>query len=296
MKVPTISIGIPTYNRAATLRLAIESVLSQSYGDLEVVISDNASNDGTEAVCRDLARGDARIRYERSPVNRGPTSNFNAVLQRAAGEHFMWLSDDDWLDRDYVAACLALLQDDPSVAVAAGRCKLYGPGGTFLRIDDSTNLRQVDPRARVLAYYSTVGLNSAFYGVMRTARIRQIGMRNMLANDWLAMAWMAWHGAIVTLENAFLHRVLGGTSRSFERIIEICGLPGYQRHMPQVICAFNISVPLLSRRTWPEPMPFVRRLSLALNAFLIQLLRHTWFRRFVPRRYRHAFVRSFSAG
>jgi glycosyltransferase involved in cell wall biosynthesis len=288
MDTPKVTVGIPTYNRAPLLLRAIESVLRQSHRNVEVFVSDNASSDGTDRACQALS--DPRLRYVRQPANRGPTANFNAALAGATGEYFMWLSDDDWLDPDYVARCLEVLLRNPTVAVAAGRCKLYGADGAFIGLDEPTNITQADPYARLLAYYATVGLNPVFYGLMRTAQIRKIGMRNMLANDWLAMALMTLHGALVTVETTHVHRVLGGTSKSFERIIEICGLPRYQRYMPQVTCAINIAAPLLAPATWPRPAPARDRRRLAWTAFLIHVLRHTWFRRLMPRTRRHSFV------
>src|SRR5229473_2324672 len=102
---PLVTIGLPTYNRASELKRAVESVLAQDYSNLELVISDNASTDDTQLVCERFCAQDNRIRYIRQPTNRGAAANFHEVLQRAGGEFFMWLGDDDWLDSSYVAQC-----------------------------------------------------------------------------------------------------------------------------------------------------------------------------------------------
>ena len=104
---PLVSIGIPTYNRAASVERAIRSALAQDHRALEVVVSDDGSTDGTGAAVRALAAADPRVRLISQPVNLGHARNFQAVLDAAAGEWFMWLSDDDWLDPAYVARCLA---------------------------------------------------------------------------------------------------------------------------------------------------------------------------------------------
>ena len=69
--VPRLSIGLPVYNGENFLAESIESLLGQSYEDFELIISDNASTDGTEDICRSYAQQDSRIRYIRQPHNIG---------------------------------------------------------------------------------------------------------------------------------------------------------------------------------------------------------------------------------
>src|SRR4051812_48138560 len=95
---PLVSIGIPTFNRAESLRRSIRSALAQDHPALEVVVSDDGSTDNTAAVVAELAAHDARLRCVSQAVNLGHARNFQAVLEAARGEYFMWLSDDDWLD------------------------------------------------------------------------------------------------------------------------------------------------------------------------------------------------------
>src|SRR5262245_14062805 len=95
---PLVSIGLPTYNRASMLPRAIESVLAQTHANIELVLSDNASTDETETICREAQARDPRINYIRQAVNIGLIANFKFVLREARGAFFMWLSDDDWLE------------------------------------------------------------------------------------------------------------------------------------------------------------------------------------------------------
>ena len=66
-----VSIGLPVYNGEAFLTESIESLLAQTFDDFELIISDNASTDGTEEICRSFAAADARIQYHREPTNQG---------------------------------------------------------------------------------------------------------------------------------------------------------------------------------------------------------------------------------
>src|SRR5687767_11052901 len=88
MTPPKVSIGMPVYNGANYIRRSIRSILDQDYRNLELVISDNASTDETEAICREMAATDDRIRYFRNEVNLGAAKNYNRVFELAQGEFF----------------------------------------------------------------------------------------------------------------------------------------------------------------------------------------------------------------
>ncbi len=97
---PLVSIGLPVYNGLPHLRVAISSLLAQDYPNVEVVICDNASDDGTSDYCRALAADHPQVRYFRNDTNLGPLENFRLALARAGGEYFMWASHDDrWTER-----------------------------------------------------------------------------------------------------------------------------------------------------------------------------------------------------
>jgi glycosyltransferase involved in cell wall biosynthesis len=77
---PRVSIGVPVFNGERFLAETLDSLLNQTFSDLEVVISDNASTDQTEEICRAYAAHDARIRYYRNDVNRRAAWNHNRVF------------------------------------------------------------------------------------------------------------------------------------------------------------------------------------------------------------------------
>lgn len=116
--VPQVSIGMPVYNGEPFIREALDSLLAQTFTDFELIISDNASTDGTEAICREYAAKDARIRYVRQVENRGAMPNFQFVLDEALGEYFMWAAADDvWLPK-FIETCVKLLKTDASAQMA----------------------------------------------------------------------------------------------------------------------------------------------------------------------------------
>src|SRR5262245_11232182 len=77
---PRVSIGMPVYNADKFLPEALQSLVNQSFADFEIVISDNASTDRTEEICRSYAQRDQRIRYFRNTTNIGVFRNFNQVF------------------------------------------------------------------------------------------------------------------------------------------------------------------------------------------------------------------------
>jgi len=237
---PLVSIGIPTYERAELLARSLASALAQTHSPLEVVISDNGSQDGTENICRAAARRDARVRYLRSHHNRGSTANFNALFGACRGEYVMMLADDDWLDPDYVTACLRALQGDARSALVGGWPR-YLRGGGFVHDGVVHSHGQPDPVQRVRDYLARVDDNGIFYGLMpRPVLERARPLPNGLGNDWLHVARVAAQGSVRTLKDVRIHRELGGTSTDIGSILTSFGSPGWQARVPQLVIAASV--------------------------------------------------------
>lgn len=231
-KKPLISIGLPTYNRAATLGRAIESVLDQDYQNFELLISDNASTDDTEAICLHAAKQDNRIKYLRQPTNMGATANFREVLKRSGGELFLWLADDDWLDESYIGRCAQVLLEHPEYSLVYGKVRFFHQG-KFVHDGVSIDLFKNKGSERVLEYYRSVTDNGMFYGVMRRAQLLDVPFRNTMAGDWLVMASIAFMGQVETLEDVCSNRSLDGASHSFESIVATLGLSRFAATYPR---------------------------------------------------------------
>lgn len=105
---PLVSVGIPTFNRPQGVLRTLALICGQTYPNLEIIVSDNASvGADTETVVKEFSAKDPRIRYFRQPENIGPTANFRFVLERATGDYFMWAADDDEWDARFIETCLA---------------------------------------------------------------------------------------------------------------------------------------------------------------------------------------------
>lgn len=113
--------GVPVYNGATFLAETIDSLLAQSYEDFELVISDNASTDSTEAICRSYMSRDPRVRYERQAINRGAPWNYNRVFELARGRYFRWAAHDDLCASTFLARCVEVLDCNPEIVWCQSR-------------------------------------------------------------------------------------------------------------------------------------------------------------------------------
>src|SRR5262245_745161 len=114
-----VTIGMPVFNGANYISQAIEGILSQTFGDLELVISDNASGDATEDICRDFARRDRRIRYLKQARNVGAAANHNLLFSHGDGPYFKWASHDDVLHPRFLEVTVAALDARPDTVLAS---------------------------------------------------------------------------------------------------------------------------------------------------------------------------------
>src|SRR5687767_12231980 len=168
MSQPLVSIGMPVFNGERYLESAIRSNLDQSYGNLELIVSDNASADRTELICRDLAASDSRIRFHRNERNIGAAANYNKVFELARGEFFRWSNADDLLDPELVTQTLPVLQSTPDAVIAYGRTGLIDENGVALgEHDDNLDIREDRPADRYMSFHNRVTLTNIIYGLMR---------------------------------------------------------------------------------------------------------------------------------
>lgn len=186
---------MPVYNGAATLASVLQNITSQSFRDLEIVISDNASTDQTPNICQAYAAGDQRIRYFRQVRTIPATDNFNFVLQQARAPFFMWAAHDDLRDLEFIAKLFNALQQAPKAILAFGDIIEYVDGkGKPLPLDFINNGRTP---AQCLHWAATAQLHH-LYGLWRTQSLRRITWRHV---DW-------WHDTPLMMAAAMLGEFL----------------------------------------------------------------------------------------
>lgn len=127
MTTPQVSICIPTYNYRRYLSHALDSALAQTFADIEIVVVDNCSDDGTPELMEQYCRRDNRIVFRRNATNIGMTANFNMAMEVARGKYIKFLCADDVLRPECVSSMVAVMESRPDVRLAASRRVLVGP-------------------------------------------------------------------------------------------------------------------------------------------------------------------------
>jgi len=136
-KSPRVSVGLAVYNGQNYLAPALDAILGQTFTDMEVIVSDNASTDRTAEICRSYASRDSRVRYERNEQNIGSTRNFNRVFEMARGEYFKWAAHDDLIAPGFLKQCVAVLDAHPDVVLCHTRTMIIDGGGFVTRLHEA---------------------------------------------------------------------------------------------------------------------------------------------------------------
>jgi len=203
---PRVSVGVPTFDRASTVARTIESVLGQTFPDLELLVSDNASGDGTEPICRGYAAADPRIHYTRHPTMISALDNFRFLLEQARAPYFMWLAADDYLLPPMLEQAVAVLDARPDVVCAVPRTEFLEADGTR-RPAIGTFPLLGDARQNLCRYLEDPADNSRFYGLYRREVVRRLlPAHPYYGLDWSVAAGTLRYGKHVELPEVLLIR------------------------------------------------------------------------------------------
>lgn len=210
---PLVTVAIPAFNRPQGLRRAVESALSQTYANLEVLISDDGSTDETPAVCRELA-ADPRVRCLLQAVNRGFTPNVNVLIDHYRGDYLMFLGDDDWLGPRHIEESLRVLEADPTAAFASVTVITVWPDGRETQRWAPLRLLHPSPVRRVIDLYGCWHDKVGAFYALRPRRVQErLGhLPNFWANEQIFSAALAFTGRVVRAAEAVYYRSPGGVS------------------------------------------------------------------------------------
>ena len=192
---PRLSIGFPVYNGQNYMSEALDALLAQTYTDFELIISDNASTDGTEEICRAYAARDPRIRYIRQPRNIGAAPNHDFLVRKARGELFKWAAHDDLFAPTLLARCIEALDERADVVLSHADMATVDENGRTIAEYDYL-LATASPHApeRFRSLLLTDG-GDDFYGVIRTHVLRRIAPHDSYHNSGRKLvAELSLHG------------------------------------------------------------------------------------------------------
>jgi glycosyltransferase involved in cell wall biosynthesis len=206
---------MPVYNSEQWVGEAIDSVLGQTYRDLELVICDNASTDTTPQICRAHAARDPRVRYYRNPENLGISENYNRVFRRSNGTYFKWASSNDVCDERLVERCVAILDTRSDVVLCYGHTALVGEHLHGAEdYEDNLDLPDASACVRLEKVLRRLRLNNVMNGVIRADALRTTALIGVYYSaDLVLVAELALHGKFVELpERMFYRRMTADTS------------------------------------------------------------------------------------
>jgi glycosyltransferase involved in cell wall biosynthesis len=207
--MPRVSVGLPVYNGGQFLQEAIESVLAQTFEDLELIVADNASTDDTEAICREFAARDPRVRYYRHDTNLGAVRNFAVVVEHARAPYFKWIAADDVVEPTFVERCVELLDADPELVLATSRYRVVDElGGTLFTLDYDYDFRSPEAHRRWRSLFGeTMGHEHPIWGVIRASVLRRTQlMRAFVGSDSALVAELLLEGPFGQVPD-YLHRM-----------------------------------------------------------------------------------------
>lgn len=185
-----ISIGMPVYNGEKYIRTALDSLLSQTFESFELIISDNASTDNTERICREYQSNDSRVVYTRQPTNLGAAANFKFVLDQATSEYFMWAAHDDFWKPEFITQALASFSDS-SVGFVFPTFKLKSIHLGIYRKIQGRIFKEIEGRSRDRRVLKFANLHhcchkcNLVYSLFRTPILREALAIQDISNDGL---------------------------------------------------------------------------------------------------------------
>lgn len=212
-ETPLVTIGLPVYNGERFLRETLEALLAQDFQDYELLISDNASTDGTEKIAREFAGRDGRVSYSRNTENVGSVRNFGLLLERGRGKYFIWASTHDRWDARLLGQCVAALEAEPEAVLCYSQSYALGEDGRIIgpmpQQRGTVGLSRLD-RYNMMIWHLDC---SVIYGLHRLSALRQMPpMGRILGPDDVRLGELALLGPFVCLpERLFYFRVMNQT-------------------------------------------------------------------------------------
>jgi glycosyltransferase involved in cell wall biosynthesis len=172
--MPRVSIGVPVYNGERYVAETLDSLLSQTYADFELIICDNASTDRTEQICRAYADRDSRIRYVRNPRNVGAVGNYKRAFELSSGEYFRWANADDLFGAQGLARCVEVLDRQPSAVLVYPRTKFIDEQGRVIsEYEDNLHIQCSKASERFVQVVERLGYVNVIYGLIRADALRK---------------------------------------------------------------------------------------------------------------------------
>jgi glycosyltransferase involved in cell wall biosynthesis len=199
--LPSVSLALPVYNGEKFIVDAIRSILAQDHKNFELIITDNASTDGTEKICRDFAASDQRVRYVRNERNLGAGPNYNLGFELSRGKYFKWCACDDRISEDFVSASVASLEQNQDAVLAYGTTQTIDQNGRLVPLVGKMlgpQLADDRPMRRFKKFLNDRNTNFEIFGLHRSAALKNTTMhRSYYGSDKTLMAELTLLGRFI---------------------------------------------------------------------------------------------------
>jgi glycosyltransferase involved in cell wall biosynthesis len=260
-----VSIGMPCFNSSDYLKEAIESLISQSFEDFELMISDNCSSDNSYEIASEYAAKDSRIVAIKQTRNKGAAANFKFLAEKACSEFFMFAGSHDCWSKNYLEALYYPLKQDPSVVISYAHLSKLRPCGEIIPClnADEFHCLEIEPKMRASKVVRGLQSCHMIYGLLRTADLKRTRINlNCIGPDHVILSEFALRGKIVYCPEAtlFMRQVREEPTDEMEfrrkQLMRITGkddvkkeLKNRYRHwwLQHLISSFNVSGSLWQR-------------------------------------------------
>ena len=221
-RAPLVSIGVPVFNGERYVAETLDSLLAQTFRDIEVVVADNGSTDRTPDIVRGYVARDPRVRHVRSEENRGAAWNYRRVARLAHGRYFKWAASDDLVAPTFIQRCLDALAAHPEAVLAYPRTRIIDEHGRAVEdFDDRLHLVSASPSDRLSSFLRNVRLTNAVYGLMPTAVLRRTPMMaNYVGSDICLLAELSLRGTFREIPEVLFFRRFHPSCSSMHRDAE----------------------------------------------------------------------------
>lgn len=229
-----LTIGMPVYNGEKSIRNSLDSLLSQSFKNFELIISDNASTDSTPIICTEYLKKDSRIKYIRRDKNFGGLNNFLLLLDQATTEYFMWAAIDDLWESTFLEKNIQILETRKDVVASIGKINIIGDYYDKFNYDQNDDVitkfyKKFRQHFLSVKYYGTSAtkyedrvrmcLKSfryavCIYSIFRTTVLKKSANYLESPWDWVVILRVLQYGNLHVIDEVLSYRSLGGISNT----------------------------------------------------------------------------------
>lgn len=259
-KTPLVTVGVPIFNGEKVIKRRLESIINQTYKNIEVVISDNASTDNTEKLCQEFLTEVRKKEYFKQKKNLGYIANFNYLIKKARGKYFVIAAVDDVWEEDFLEKNVNMLESNEKIIGSIGKIEYFKDEGKVeyksskviqklkkiirkqnVNVSEKHVMSVSGDTNQKIDKYLRFNQGSFVYGLFRTHVIQKNIILGPLAVWDLAFILnILKYGDLQVIDKVLLHKYVGGLSS--KGIIH-----AYRRHE---IPFFDLVIPNFSFFRW----------------------------------------------